>query len=99
MKRYIIELVNVTRDPAQYLGTERARYLEFGASPRGVIAFLLAARAAALLDGRDHALPEDIKRLRHAVLRHRIILTFDAVAERIRPEDLIDSVFAAIPVP
>ncbi len=99
LKRYIIELVNVTRDPGRYLQSGRARYLEFGASPRGVIAFLVAARAKALLAGRDHVVPEDIWHVRHTVLRHRLILTFEAVAERIRPEDLVDEVFATVPVP
>lgn len=99
LKRYMIEIVNVTRDPARTLSTDDARYLEFGASPRGVIAFLLATRARALLDGRDHVIPEDVKALRHVVLRHRMILTFEAVAERVRPEDIIDAIFAAVSVP
>ena len=99
LKRYIIEIVNVTRYPGRFLGGDHARYVEFGASPRGVIAFDLAARARALLGGRDHVIPEDIKELRHPVLRHRVALTFDAVAERIDVEDLIDEVFTAVPVP
>ncbi len=99
LKRYIIELVNVTREPGRHLGGDQARHLEFGSSPRGVIAFMLAARASALLAGRDHALPEDIKRMAYPVLRHRMLLTFEAVAERVRVEDIIDSVLAAVPVP
>lgn len=99
IKRYIIDLVNVTRDPGAYLGTEKARYIDYGASPRAVIAFLLAARATALLDGRDHVLPEDVKEFRYPVLRHRIVLTFEAVAERVRPEDVIDAVVDAVPAP
>ena len=99
LQKYMIELVNVTRDPATYLGMDQARYIEFGSSPRGVIGFLLAARAAALLEGRDHVLPEDIKRWRYPVLRHRLILTFEAVAERVRAEDLIDAVFDVVPTP
>lgn len=99
LKKYIIELVNVTRVPEQYLGTDQARLIEFGSSPRGVIAFLLAARAQALLAGRDHVLPDDIRTMAHSVLRHRMILTFEAVAERVQVEDLIDAIFAVIPVP
>ena len=99
IKTWIINLVNVTRDPGYQLGTEQARYLEYGASPRGVIAFLLAARAAALLAGRDHVVPEDVKDFAHAVLRHRLVLTFEAIAEGVKPEDLIDAVFAAVPTP
>lgn len=99
IKKYIIDIVNVTRDPGAYLGTEQARYIEYGASPRAVISFLLAARAGALLAGRDHVVPEDVKDFRHSVLRHRIILTFEAVAERVRAEDLIDAVFDAVTAP
>lgn len=99
IKKYIIDLVNVTRDPATYLGTDQARYLDYGASPRAVIAFVLVARANALLAGRDHVLPEDVKEFRYSVLRHRIILTFEAVAERVRPEDIIDAVVDIVPAP
>ncbi|AFV87912.1 ATPase family protein [Acidipropionibacterium acidipropionici ATCC 4875] len=99
IKKYIIDIVNVTRDPGTYLGTDQARYIEYGASPRAVISFLLAARAAALLAGRDHVVPEDVKDFRHSVLRHRMILTFEAVAERVRAEDLIDAVFDVVTAP
>ena len=99
LKRYIVELVNVTRRPSAYLEGDVARAIEFGASPRGAIAFMQAARAAALLAGRDHALPDDVVGMRHAVLRHRLVLTFEAIAERVRAEDLIDAVFKAVPTP
>lgn len=99
IRRYIVELVNVTRHPEQFLGTETARYLEYGASPRGAIAFLQVARAAAVLAGRDHVLPEDVVGLRHAVLRHRLLLTFEAMAGRVKPEDIIDAVFDTVPTP
>ncbi|HTW18318.1 MAG TPA: AAA family ATPase [Nocardioides sp.] len=99
INRYIVEIINVTRHPAQFLPTETARYLEYGASPRGSIAFLQAARAQALLAGRGHVLPEDVVTLRHPVLRHRLLLTFEALAARVRPEDLIDAVFDAVPTP
>lgn len=99
VKRYIIDLVNATRHPVQVLGPERGGYLEFGASPRGSIALLQVARANAILNGRDHVVPDDVRQLRHAVLRHRLVLTFEAVADRVRPEMLIDALFAAIPTP
>jgi MoxR-like ATPase len=99
INRYVVELVNVTRHPAQLLSTETARYLEYGASPRGAIAFLQVARAHAVLAGRGHVLPEDVVALRHAVLRHRLVLTFEALASRVRPEDIIDTVFDAVPTP
>lgn len=99
LKRYMVELVNVTRRPSSYLDGDQARWIEFGASPRGAIAFMQVARAAALLAGRDHALPDDIVGMRHAVLRHRLVLTFEAVAERVSVENLIDAVFKAVPTP
>jgi MoxR-like ATPase len=99
VNRYIVELVNVTRRPADFLPSETARYLEYGASPRGSIALLQVARAHALLAGRPHVLPEDVVAMRHAVLRHRLLLTFEAVASRVRPEDVVDAVFDAVPTP
>lgn len=97
--RYIVELVQVTRHPDQFLPTATARYLEHGASPRGAIAFVQVARARALLEGRDHVIPEDVVAMRHAVLRHRLLLTFEAVAARVRPEEIIDTIFDTVPVP
>jgi MoxR-like ATPase len=70
-----------------------------GASPRGAIAFFQAARALALLSGRNHVLPEDVRELRYGVLRHRIHLTFEALAERVRVEEIVDAVFKAVPSP
>lgn len=99
IRRYIVELVNVTRSPEQFLGAKTARYIEYGASPRGAIAFLQAARAQAILAGRDHVLPEDVVSIRHSVLRHRLLLTFEAMAARVKPEEIIDSVFDAVPTP
>ncbi|QXT63606.1 AAA family ATPase [Tessaracoccus palaemonis] len=99
IKRYIVELVSVTRSPDDHLPGDRARCIEYGSSPRGAIAFLQAARASALLDGRDHAVPDDVFAMRYPVLRHRLILSFEALAERIRPEGLIDDLFAAVPTP
>lgn len=99
IRRYIVELVNVTRNPQQFLGDATARYLDYGASPRGAIAFLQTARAAAVLAGRDHVLPEDVVSLRHPVLRHRLLLTFEALAARVKPEAIIDAVFDTVPTP
>jgi MoxR-like ATPase len=97
--RYVVEIVNITRNPHAYLTAETARYVEHGASPRGAIAFLQAARGAAVLDGRDHVRPEDVVGVRHQVLRHRLVLTFEAVAAKVSPDDVVDAVFAAVPTP
>ncbi|ALX66074.1 AAA family ATPase [Microbacterium sp. XT11] len=99
VRNYIVSLTYVTRNPAPYIGEERARYIKYGASPRASIAFLQASRALALLNGRAHVLPEDIRSLRHLVLRHRVLLTFEADAEGIRSEEIIDQIFAAVPTP
>ncbi|GAB3597712.1 AAA family ATPase [Microbacterium tumbae] len=99
IRNYIVQLAYVTRNPAPYIGEERARLIKYGASPRASIAFLQASRALALLRGRTHVVPEDIRTLRHLVLRHRVLLTFEADAEGVRSEDVIDQIFAAVPTP
>lgn len=99
IRNYIVSIAYVTRNPGPYIGEERARYIKYGASPRASIAFLQASRALALLNGRSHVLPEDIRTLRHVILRHRVLLTFEADAEGIRSEEIIDQIFAAVPTP
>ncbi|WP_431229299.1 AAA family ATPase [Paenarthrobacter nicotinovorans] len=97
--RYIVGLAYVTRNASQYLEPHLANLVEFGASPRASIAFSQAARALALLNGRDHVIPEDVKNLAHRVLRHRIILGFDAVVEGVAVETVIDAVLASVQTP
>ncbi|MGX1792165.1 AAA family ATPase [Microbacterium sp. NPDC055312] len=99
IRNYIVQIAYVTRNPAPYIGEERARFIKYGASPRASIAFLQASRALALLNGRTHVLPEDVRNLRHLVLRHRVLLTFEADAEGVRSEDIIDQIFASVPTP
>ena len=99
VKDYIVRIVNATRHVGEHVDPAMGRFVEFGASPRGSIAFFQVARALAFLDGRNHVIPEDVHALRHSVLRHRMHLTFEAVADRVRPEEIIDAVFAAVPAP
>jgi MoxR-like ATPase len=99
IRNYIVSIVYVTRNPLNYIGEELAGYVEYGASPRGTIAFMQSARALALLSGRAHVVPDDVKAIRHAVLRHRVILNFEADAEGVRPEAVIDAVFASVQTP
>ena len=99
IRNYIVSIAYVTRNPAPYIGEDRARFIKYGASPRASIAFLQASRALALLSGRSHVLPEDIRALRHLILRHRVLLTFEADAEGIRSEEIIDQIFASVPTP
>ncbi|MBN9156612.1 MULTISPECIES: AAA family ATPase [unclassified Microbacterium] len=99
IRNYIVSLVYVTRNPVPYIGETLGGYIKYGASPRGSIAFLQASRALALLAGRSYVIPEDVRNLRHLVLRHRVLLTFEAEAENVRSEDVIDAVFGAVPTP
>ncbi len=99
VRRYIVELVHATRNAAARLGPEIGSYVETGSSPRGTIAFFRVAQALAVLDGRGYAVPDDVHELRHSVLRHRLHLTFEALADQVQPETIIDAVFAAVPTP
>ncbi|WP_425454775.1 AAA family ATPase [Frondihabitans australicus] len=96
---YIVQIIYVTRHPGEYIAGTLADYIQFGASPRASIAFTQAARALALLNGRDYVIPDDVKHLRHGVLRHRLILGYEAAADEVRPETIIDAVFAAVQTP
>jgi MoxR-like ATPase len=97
--RYASRLVGLTRDPEQYLPANMARLIEYGASPRATIAFCRTARARAVLRGRNHVVPDDIARLAHRVLRHRLILGFEAASAQITPDVVIDAVLTAARVP
>ncbi|RUR01145.1 AAA family ATPase [Labedella endophytica] len=96
---YIVQTVYVTRNVATYLPPKLASYVEYGASPRASIAFATVARALALLAGREHVIPEDVKAYRHQVLRHRLILGFEAIADDVKPETVIDAIFGVVQVP
>ena len=99
IKNYIVKIVSATRNPASIIPSETAHYVQYGASPRASIAFQQVAKALALINGRNYVIPEDVKQLRHSVLRHRIILNFEAIADQVHPEVIIDSIFNAVPVP
>jgi MoxR-like ATPase len=96
---YVVQLMYVTRHAHDYIGAQLAGYIEYGASPRGSLSFAQASRALALVQGRDWVIPEDIKDLRHAVLRHRLILGYEAEADGITSEEIIDAIFAAVRTP
>ncbi len=96
--RYATRLVVASRDP-RAAGLELDRYIEVGASPRASIGLAQAARAAALLDGRDSVLPDDIKAMAPAVLRHRIIPTYYAEAEKVTTDQMVSEILAAVPTP
>ena len=99
LMHYVSQIVSVTRSPAQLLPPQIARYVQYGASPRATIAFSRAARALALLSGRNHVVPQDIKHLAYRVLRHRLILGFEATAAGVTPENVVDAVMATVRIP
>ncbi|MBS9525484.1 MoxR family ATPase [Litoribacter ruber] len=98
LEEYIIELVFATRFPQKYGLHEEAKYIQFGVSPRASINLNLAARANAMMEGRDYVLPEDIKAVAEDVLNHRIILNYEAEADNISPRDLVNIILEKIPL-
>lgn len=98
LEDYLIQLILATRQPEKY-GEDLAKWLRFGASPRGTIGLDRASRAHAWLHGRDYVTPKDIHAVIHDVLCHRIILSFEAEAEGIMPEDIIDHILQRVAVP
>jgi len=98
LEDYLLEIVTKTREPEAY-GEDLANWIEYGASPRASIALDRCARAHAWLNGRDYVSPEDIQEMAHDVLRHRIILSFEAEAEGITKDKFIDTLLSRIAVP
>ena len=96
---YAVRLSTATRDPAAAGSAELARYVTFGASPRASINMVLGAKALAFLRGRDYALPSDVHELAHDVLRHRIVLSYEALADDVSPDDVLGPLLGAIAVP
>lgn len=98
LERYVVELVAATRNPAPY-DPSLAKWIRYGASPRGSIALEHCARAHAWLNGQDYVSPADIHAVAENVLRHRIILSYEAVAEGMTVEEIIASLLKLVPVP
>jgi MoxR-like ATPase len=96
---YAIAVVAATRTPSTFGEPDLDGYLEYGSSPRGSIFLVRAAQALALLRGRTYALPRDVADLAHDVLRHRLVLSYDALADGVSPDAVLDRVLAAVPVP
>jgi MoxR-like ATPase len=96
---YAVSLADATRHPAAHGLGEIAPLIEFGASPRGPIGLVHAARVLALLRGRGHVVSSDIRDLAADVLRHRIVLSYDALSEGVTADELIERVVAAVPEP
>ncbi|WP_101653526.1 AAA family ATPase [Brevibacterium ihuae] len=98
ISRYLVEVVAATRNAARYIGP-LAQFIECGASPRASIAFTNASRALAMVRGRNYVIPEDVKDLAVRILRHRILLNFEAVAENIPVEHVIGELLKTIRTP
>lgn len=98
LEEYIVQLVLATRDPSPY-GAELSRYVAYGASPRGTIALDRCARAHAWLAGRDYVTPEDVHAIAADVLRHRVLLTYEAEAEGINSDKVIALLLERLPLP
>jgi MoxR-like ATPase len=96
---YILDIVFATRDPKAHKLPVLADHIQMGASPRATLCLNLAARANAMLNGRAYATPQDVKEIAHEVLRHRILLTYEAEAEEITTDNVITDILNTLPVP
>ena len=98
IKDYILSIVHATRVPRDF-GIDYDAFIEYGASPRATIALTMGARAHAYLRGKNYVTPHDVKAIGADVLRHRIMLTYEAEAEEVTTEQVIDKVFTQVPIP
>jgi MoxR-like ATPase len=97
--QYAVKLVSATRTPTKHGLKDIAPYITFGASPRATIGLVEGARALAMLRGRSYALPEDMTDLVADVLRHRLVLSYEALSEGLSPDDIVKKIMAKVPVP
>ena len=99
VKRYIISIVNITRSPERVLNPGLAKYITSGASTRAAISFMEAGKALALINGRTYVTPDDIKGLSYSILRHRIALNFEAIADEVQVETIIKAIIDSVKAP
>ncbi len=97
VEQYLVDLVLATRHPGNY-GDKLAQWIDTGSSPRASIALHRASRASAWLEGRDTVTPDDVKSVLHPIMRHRMILSYDALADGISPDDVIDELVRQVAV-
>ena len=98
VKDYIVDLVFATRNPEDY-NLDIKRYIEYGGSPRATIYLTLASKAYAFIQGRGYVTPQDVKSIGMDVLRHRVIITYEAEAEEMTSETIIQRIFDEVEVP
>jgi MoxR-like ATPase len=96
---YTVRLTNATRDPARNGMADVERYITYGASPRASINLILTARALAFVRGREYVLPQDVLEMAHDVMRHRLVLSYEALSDNVSGDELLSSIISRIPVP
>ena len=96
---YIVRLVLATRTPAEFNLPDLTSVIQIGCSPRATLGLVAAARALALIHGRDYVLPTDVQAVARDVMSHRIVLGFDAIADNIAPAQVIERIVAMVPPP
>ena len=96
---YSVKLVSATREPESAGLGGLQRYILFGASPRASINMVLAGRALAFMRGRDYALPQDLRDVARDVMRHRLVLSYEALSDNVQPDEILDRVMGAVPMP
>jgi len=99
IKDYIVDIIFATRQPEKYSLADLKSLISVGGSPRATINLTLASKAYAFLQGRSFVIPEDVKAVSHDVLRHRIILSYEAESESLKTDDIITKIFETIPIP
>jgi MoxR-like ATPase len=99
IERYIVDVIFATRDPKSYRLGDLAPLIQYGASPRASIYLSIASRAYAFLQGRGYVVPQDVKTIGQDVLRHRVIVTYEAEAEDKTSEDVVKKIFDEVKVP
>jgi MoxR-like ATPase len=99
IEKYILDIVFATREPQKYKLNELSGLIQYGASPRATIYLMLASKAYAFIQGRGYVTPQDVKSIGPDVLRHRVIVSYEAEAEERNSDDLIKKIFNDLEVP
>ncbi len=99
LMEYAVRMVTATRNPADYGLKELGHYIMFGASPRASINLILSGRALAFVRGRNYALPQDILDMALDVMRHRLVLSYEALSDNVSGDDLLKKILDRIPIP
>jgi len=97
VEQYIVDLVMATRRPAEF-GDKLGHWIDSGSSPRASIGLHRSSRASAWLDGRDYVTPDDVRSVLHAIMRHRLIISYDALADQVTPDAIIDEIIKQVAV-